>query len=192
MSSFANLWYKWKTLRLPWRKQFFAGRDLDGNTYWTFYDLRGGGPVDPSSSPSSPVRMRRIVRYPRGTHPGAVRVPPVWHQWLRHVREAPPTLEEQQQEVAAQPTPVTARARPTAKPPTPEEEGGAQPQPERVVVKAQPQAAAQQPRKPPPPPQPQQPPTKNDPWKDAEQARHTHQAWQPGGWAPPPGTAGKR
>lgn len=46
--------------------------------------------------------MRRIVKYPRGTHPGVVRVPPQWHQWLRHVRADAPTLAEQQQDMARQ------------------------------------------------------------------------------------------
>jgi NADH dehydrogenase [ubiquinone] 1 alpha subcomplex assembly factor 2 len=42
------------------------------------------------------------VRYPRGTHNGDVAVPPAWHQWLRHTRPDPPSLGEQQAEVARQ------------------------------------------------------------------------------------------
>ena len=46
--------------------------------------------------------MRRIVKYPRGTHLGDVKVSPMWHQWLRHQRLDPPTIQEQQLEEARQ------------------------------------------------------------------------------------------
>ncbi|CAK7263440.1 hypothetical protein SEPCBS57363_000559 [Sporothrix epigloea] len=98
-----NTWYNWKALRLPWRKHFLAGRDLNGNTYWEFNDLRHNqSAVMAEARPGDKIRMRRIVKYPRGTHPGAVMVSPQWHQWLRHVREDAPTVEEQQREVARQ------------------------------------------------------------------------------------------
>ncbi|KAM3444793.1 hypothetical protein NHJ13734_001143, partial [Beauveria thailandica] len=29
-------WLRWKSLRLPWRKRFLVGFDLQGNTYWEF------------------------------------------------------------------------------------------------------------------------------------------------------------
>ncbi|KAK3302446.1 uncharacterized protein B0T15DRAFT_305761 [Chaetomium strumarium] len=103
VSPLLRAWYKWKMLRLPWRRQFLVGLDLNGNTYWEFLDR---GSRLPSPSPThpnlSPVRWRRIVRYPRGTHNGDVVVPPAWHQWLRHTRPDPPSLREQQAEVARQ------------------------------------------------------------------------------------------
>ncbi|EPE10794.1 nadh ubiquinone subunit [Ophiostoma piceae UAMH 11346] len=71
------------------------GRDLEGNTYWEFNDIRHGG----TEAAPTAKRMRRIVKYPRGTHPGSVMVSPVWHQWLRHVRFDPPSIQEQQMEV---------------------------------------------------------------------------------------------
>lgn len=55
-----------------------------------------GDPSDPRT------RWRRIVQYPRDTHYGEVKVPPQWHQWLRHTREAPPSIPEQHAEVRRQ------------------------------------------------------------------------------------------
>ncbi|GAB1320195.1 hypothetical protein MFIFM68171_10405 [Madurella fahalii] len=113
ISPLLQAWYKWKMLRLPWRRQFLVGLDLHGNTYWEFLD-RGsslppstsGTPTSstaaPTASPPSPVRWRRIVRYPRGTHNDAVNVSPAWHQWLRHTRATPPSLAEQRADVARQ------------------------------------------------------------------------------------------
>lgn len=48
---FARAWFKWKTLRLPWRKTFLVGFDLSGNTFWEFKDALNTN------------RMRRIVKY---------------------------------------------------------------------------------------------------------------------------------
>jgi NADH dehydrogenase [ubiquinone] 1 alpha subcomplex assembly factor 2 len=79
--------------RLTWAPQ--TGLDLQGNTYWEFRDVRGD-PSDPR------IRWRRIVKYPRNTHYGEVKVPPQWHQWLRHTRDAPPSIPEQQAEVRRQ------------------------------------------------------------------------------------------
>lgn len=95
ISHLLQTWYKWKALRLPWRKRFLVGLDLQGNTYWEFRDVRGD-PADPTT------RWRRIVQYPRDTHYGEVKVPPQWHQWLRHTREAPPSIPEQHAEVRRQ------------------------------------------------------------------------------------------
>ncbi|KAH6978461.1 hypothetical protein EDB82DRAFT_504811 [Fusarium venenatum] len=105
-------WYKWKALRLPWRKRFLMGSlttflsslhdsftytppgfDLQGNTYWEFRLTRGA---------ESRERWRRIVQYPGSTHLSSVKVSPMWHQWLRHTREEPPTIEEQQGDVVRQ------------------------------------------------------------------------------------------
>ncbi|KAM7193275.1 hypothetical protein V8F20_008470 [Naviculisporaceae sp. PSN 640] len=93
ISPLRSAWYKWKALRLPWRKQFLVGLDLNGNTYWEFRDIRG---TDPGA------RWRRIVKYPSKTHYGDVKVPPMWHQWLRQQRPDPPSIAEQQAEVARQ------------------------------------------------------------------------------------------
>lgn len=118
ISPLLRSWYKWKTLRLPWRKKFLVGElpspplqtaqtptltnppsphkglDLQGNTYWEFRDERHG--------PADLARWRRIVQYPRATHYGEVQVSPQWHQWLRHMRERPPTVQEQHAEVRRQ------------------------------------------------------------------------------------------
>lgn len=72
-----------------------TGLDLQGNTYWEFRDVRGD-PNDPRT------RWRRIVQYPRDTHYGEVKVPPQWHQWLRHTRDAPPSIPEQHAEIRRQ------------------------------------------------------------------------------------------
>ncbi|KAF4124225.1 NADH dehydrogenase [Geosmithia morbida] len=85
-------WYRWKALRLPWRRQFLVGIDLQGNTFWEFR-LAGT---------SSSDRLRRIVRYPRSTHYSEVRITPQWHQWLRYTREDPPSVAEQRTDVARQ------------------------------------------------------------------------------------------
>ena len=42
------------------------------------------------------------MRCPRGTPHDAVAVSPAWHQWLRHTRAEPPTLEEQRADVERQ------------------------------------------------------------------------------------------
>ncbi|KAI5863313.1 hypothetical protein GGS23DRAFT_596500 [Durotheca rogersii] len=91
-------WYQWKTLRLPWRKRFLVGLDLQGNTYWEF--RLGGGGADAATA--SGHRYRRIVEYPQSTHYSDVVVSPPWHQWLRYQREKPPTHSEQAAEVARQ------------------------------------------------------------------------------------------
>jgi hypothetical protein len=50
-----QLWYRWKALRLPWRRQFLAGHDLAGNTFWEFKDAANAN------------RLRRIVKYTKPT-----------------------------------------------------------------------------------------------------------------------------
>ncbi|KAE8349650.1 hypothetical protein BDV28DRAFT_160323 [Aspergillus coremiiformis] len=90
MSPVNSLWFKWKSLRLPWRKSFLVGSDLSGNTFWEFQDALNAG------------RYRRIVKFNPKTHYGDVQVTPQWHQWLRYVRTNPPSLEEQQQDVLRQ------------------------------------------------------------------------------------------
>ncbi|CAI7666109.1 unnamed protein product [Penicillium glandicola] len=85
-----SLWFKWKKLRLPWRKSFLVGEDLAGNTFWEFKDVLNAS------------RYRRIVRFDPKTHFSDVQVTPQWHQWLRHVRQHPPSIQEQQQDLVRQ------------------------------------------------------------------------------------------
>lgn len=68
------------------------GLDLQGNTYWEFRDTL------------SPGRMRRIVDYPPHVQHSDVssHITPAWHQWLRHTRQAAPTLAEQELDVLRQ------------------------------------------------------------------------------------------
>ena len=70
----------------------FPGLDLQGNTYWEFRDTL------------NPGRMRRIVQYPPSTQYSEVtsKITPAWHQWLRHIRESPPSLTEQAQDLTRQ------------------------------------------------------------------------------------------
>lgn len=83
-------WYRWKALKLPWRKRFFVGLDLQGNTFWEFKDALSSN------------RMRRIVQYPSSTHYSEIKISPQWHQWLRHTRYDPPSLTEQSQDLIRQ------------------------------------------------------------------------------------------
>ncbi|KAK7987440.1 LuxS/MPP-like metallohydrolase [Apiospora arundinis] len=97
-------WFRWKSLRLPWRKRFLVGSDLSGNTYWVFRLTGNTPPPSPSDTPAyqssaDDTRWRRIVKYPRSTHYSDVQVPPQWHQWLRYQRHDPPSLQEQQENV---------------------------------------------------------------------------------------------
>lgn len=57
-----QIWYKWKTLRLPWRRQFLAGSDLSGNTFWEFKDALNA------------QRFRRIVKYSKAGHYSDVKI----------------------------------------------------------------------------------------------------------------------
>ncbi|KAF7589752.1 hypothetical protein BBP40_003901 [Aspergillus hancockii] len=95
MSPVNSLWFKWKSLRLPWRKSFLVeivetGSDLSGNTFWEFKDALNA------------ARYRRIVKFNPKTHYADVQVNPQWHQWLRYVRADPPSIEEQQQDILRQ------------------------------------------------------------------------------------------
>ncbi|KAE8385517.1 hypothetical protein BDV23DRAFT_164841 [Aspergillus alliaceus] len=90
MSPVNSLWFKWKSLRLPWRKSFLVGSDLSGNTFWEFKDALNA------------TRYRRIVKFNPKTHYADVQVSPQWHQWLRYVRAEPPSVEEQQQDIIRQ------------------------------------------------------------------------------------------
>ncbi|CAI6313421.1 unnamed protein product [Periconia digitata] len=85
-----RLWFQWRTMKLPWRKRWLVGYDLQGNTYWEFKDNLNSN------------RFRRIVEYTRSTHYGDVNVPPQWMQWLRHTRFEPPTIADQHAEIQRQ------------------------------------------------------------------------------------------
>ncbi|KAI9802551.1 MAG: hypothetical protein M1833_001623 [Piccolia ochrophora] len=89
-STIKRLWYRWKALKLPWRRKFLVGFDLSGHTYWEFKDALNSN------------RMRRIVHYPRSTHYGDVNMTPQWHQWLRYTRPDPPSLQEQRADLDRQ------------------------------------------------------------------------------------------
>lgn len=89
MSTLRNLWFRWKALRLPWRRRFLVGRDLVGNTYWEMKSSGGG-------------RMRRMAEGHGKMHHSDVQISPQWHQWLRHTRFDAPTIEEQQMDVTRQ------------------------------------------------------------------------------------------
>ncbi|KAI1101551.1 hypothetical protein F4804DRAFT_295758 [Jackrogersella minutella] len=183
-------WYQWKALRLPWRKRFLVGLDLQGNTYWEFQLVRG----DPSHPDS---RFRRIVKYPRSTHFSDVAVPPQWHQWLRHQRERPPTLQEQAAEVARQDRikvlAAEADARWEAKPslldtPVPRPENSqSQSAPPLDTTRTRPREQVVR-----------ESPTRNrrdsdghvakqkddEPWKKAARSSGPGETWQPEAWSP--------
>ncbi|KAF2156082.1 hypothetical protein K461DRAFT_318701 [Myriangium duriaei CBS 260.36] len=80
----SRLWFRWKSLQLPWRRHVLAGYDLAGNTFWEFKDALNAN------------RLRRIVKYSRKTHHADVKISPQWHQWLRHTRTDAPSVQEQQ------------------------------------------------------------------------------------------------
>ncbi|KAI9667042.1 MAG: hypothetical protein M1829_005583 [Trizodia sp. TS-e1964] len=72
-------WYR--SLRLPWRRKYLIGHDLSANLYWE---------LAPSYALSA--RPRRLVS--RAARAQELLIPPQWHQWLRHVRSEPPSVEE--------------------------------------------------------------------------------------------------
>jgi NADH dehydrogenase [ubiquinone] 1 alpha subcomplex assembly factor 2 len=43
-----------------------------------------------------------MVKTPRSTHYGDVAVSPAWHQWLRHTRREPPSVDEQKADLLRQ------------------------------------------------------------------------------------------
>ncbi|KAK2732242.1 hypothetical protein CKAH01_02188 [Colletotrichum kahawae] len=213
ISPILEAWYKWKSLRLPWRKRFLIGpspvtstmvllkpsiltrsvpgRDLQGYTYWEFREQRGDGPG----------RFRRIVHYPRSTYLSDVKVSPLWHQWLRHTREHPPSLEEQSKEIVRQERmkmlAAQADARWEAKPRVMDAPGQATGQPLPALNTAQRQPIAPElesanettttesiPTQSTPKASAAKKKYGHDPW---EQAKGPGEAWQPQAWVPPAG-----
>lgn len=70
---------------IPFRKRFFVGYDLHGNTYWEF------------SPDGNMQRLRRKMEpYQEYVFQADYfsTVPPQWLQWLRRTRPQPPTLDE--------------------------------------------------------------------------------------------------
>lgn len=95
ITPFQKIWHQWKSLKnVPFRKKWFVGYDLDGNTYWEFSNY---------NNPRG--RLRRIVEYrEKKSNFTDYKLPPMWLQWLRHTRPQMPTLqqllaEEQRQQV---------------------------------------------------------------------------------------------
>jgi NADH dehydrogenase [ubiquinone] 1 alpha subcomplex assembly factor 2 len=163
MGALADLWLRWKALRLPWRKTFLVGKDLQGHTYWEFKD------------PLNQGRYRRIVHYNRSTPYSEVSLSPQWHQWLRKTRFDPPTLEEQSMDLLRQTqlkhNAALADARWAAKAkyiekPKPQEP----PSQEQTGQTGSPDTAEGR---------------QGDPWKQAQDtARNPGQGWQPEAWVP--------
>ncbi|CAM1505518.1 Fc.00g111550.m01.CDS01 [Cosmosporella sp. VM-42] len=179
----AQAWYRWKALRLPWRKRFLMGFDLEGNTYWEFrLTSRGTGGNE---------RWRRIVNYPRSTYLSSVKVSPLWHQWLRHTRQEPPSLDEQQGDVVRQARmkflAAEADARWEAKPRVMDVPGGATGQ--RLPI-LESQDAAQEVAVEEVKPKETKPVEEDagksqDPWAKAK-AQGPSENWQPSSWNPTP------
>ncbi|KAJ5454514.1 NADH:ubiquinone oxidoreductase17.2kDa subunit [Penicillium daleae] len=179
-----SLWFKWKSLRLPWRRSFLVGHDLAGNTFWEFKDV------------ANATRFRRIVKFDPKTHYGDVQVTPQWHQWLRYVRQDPPSLEEQQQDLirqaqikelarladerwASKPSfldkpntrqtlPPTETSEPTVNPATESRQDAPAPTPSTST----PEPTASKPK-----------PLKEDPWAKANPG-NPGDTWQPESWTP--------
>lgn len=70
---------------IPFRKRFFVGYDLHGNTYWEF------------TPDGNMLHLRRKLEPYQETifkADYAPTIPPQWLQWLRRTRDVPPTLQE--------------------------------------------------------------------------------------------------
>ncbi|CUM53011.1 unnamed protein product [Debaryomyces tyrocola] len=81
-----RLVHQWKARRdIPFRKKFFIGYDLHGNTYWEF---TVDGNMQRLRRKSEPYKPHLFKADYFGT------IPPQWLQWLRRTRQKAPTLEE--------------------------------------------------------------------------------------------------
>lgn len=69
-----------KLAKVPFRRKWFRGYDLEGNSYWEF-------------QLSSTLPKRRMVKQIQKTGL-AFDVPPMWSQWLRFMKSDPPQLED--------------------------------------------------------------------------------------------------
>ncbi|KAK6457042.1 uncharacterized protein RJT20DRAFT_36698 [Scheffersomyces xylosifermentans] len=85
-SHWKRLIHKFQARRdIPFRRRFFIGYDLHGNTYWEFT-------IDGNMH-----RLRRKMEpYQQQLFKADyfTTVPPQWLQWLRRTRNVPPTLQE--------------------------------------------------------------------------------------------------
>lgn len=85
-SAWKRLVHKFQARRdIPFRKKFFVGYDLHGNTYWEF------------TPDGNMLRLRRKLEPVRESifkSDYFDTVPPQWLQWLRRTRERAPTLQE--------------------------------------------------------------------------------------------------
>ncbi|KAI9806726.1 MAG: hypothetical protein M1825_006183 [Sarcosagium campestre] len=200
-STLQRLWFRWKALKLPWRRKFLAGYDLAGNSYWEFKDNLNAN------------RLRRIVQYPRSTHYGDVQLTPQWHQWLRHTRTDPPSVAELRDDVdrqvamkelaraaderwASKPSflvmPGTASQQQQPEPAMALRDPGgyvksAHSQSERGVRNAVVSPAETDPRT----EKEQKTKTKEDPWAAARRPQGPSEGWQPEAWNPAAGSARK-
>lgn len=83
-------WRQWffyyKSWRnVPFRKRFFVGYDLLGNTYWEFKLQSSDSKLRRKMQPGK--RQAFILDY-------FDQIPVQWHQWLRYTRPDPPSLQE--------------------------------------------------------------------------------------------------
>lgn len=70
---------------IPFRKKFFIGYDLNGNTYWEFTIDGNMQRLRRKMDPYKPLLFKADY---------FATVPPQWLQWLRRTRNVGPTLEE--------------------------------------------------------------------------------------------------
>lgn len=81
-----RLIHQWKARKdIPFRKKFFVGYDLHGNTYWEFTIDGNMQRLRRKLEPYQPLLFK--VDY-------FATVPPQWLQWLRRSRNDAPSLEE--------------------------------------------------------------------------------------------------
>lgn len=83
---FQRLWHRWQARRdIPFRRKFFVGYDLSGNTYWEFT-------IDGNRN-NLRRKLEPYIKLPFEVDHYHT-VPPQWHQWLRRTRPNAPTIQE--------------------------------------------------------------------------------------------------
>ncbi|PSK35563.1 hypothetical protein C7M61_004352 [Candidozyma pseudohaemuli] len=93
MESIASKYPYWKRVLhkfqarrdIPFRKKFFMGYDLSGNTYWEFTIDGNMGRLRRKLEPFQ-QSIFKVDHFES--------VPPQWHQWLRRTRHDAPSLQE--------------------------------------------------------------------------------------------------
>jgi NADH dehydrogenase [ubiquinone] 1 alpha subcomplex assembly factor 2 len=79
-----QIYYRWRALRgVPFRKRFFVGYDLDGNTYWEFF--QDGLTRRPRRLVEPHEPQKHLFNY-------FEKVPIQWAQWLKFSRKQPPSV----------------------------------------------------------------------------------------------------